>query len=115
MFVIGHTAPEDITFRVTFPNLLCTVMNYLVRLNYLVLPRVRVRVRVSSVVVWIIQFPLFVGKDLIIQADQTIHHSKGGFPLRHYFARNKIGPFSIVVFREKLKKVEIFSTFFAEN
>ena len=41
--------------------------------------------------------------------------TKGGFPLRHYFARNKIGPFSIVVFREKLKKVEIFSTFFAEN
>ena len=31
------------------------------------------------------------------------------------FARNKIGPFSIVVFRAKLKKVEIFSTFLAEN
>ena len=40
---------------------------------------------------------------------------KGGFPLRHYFARNKIGLFSIVVFRSKLKKGEIFSTFFAEN
>ena len=48
-------------------------MNYLVRLNYLVLPMVRVRV--SSVVVSIIQFPLFVGQDQIIQADQIIHHS----------------------------------------
>ena len=44
-----------------------------------------------------------------------IYPRKGGFPLRHYFARNNIGPFSIVVFRAKLKKVEIFSTFFAEN
>ena len=39
-------------------TVMCTAMNYLVRLNYLVLPRLRVRIR--SLVISIIQFPLFV-------------------------------------------------------
>ena len=64
-FSIACGFTYDAVFRVCLNNfcerLQCSVMNYLVRLNYLVLPRVTVMVRVSSVVVSIIQFPLFVG------------------------------------------------------
>ena len=40
---------------------------------------------------------------------------KPDFHLKRFIRNSKIGPFYIVVFRAKLKKVEIFSTFFAEN
>ena len=40
---------------------------------------------------------------------------KAYFHLKMFIRNSKIGPFSIVLFRANLKKVELFSTFFAEN
>ena len=40
---------------------------------------------------------------------------KADFHLKKFIRNSKIRPFSIVVFCAKLKKVEIFSTFSAEN